>query len=472
MPCGLRQPQKAACNSGTKVDNAEVGGRFPEKTTFCFFLRREYARIADEWGRRPSGRVDMLNRLIWAALMICVPGTVLAGEPDPFADPPSMRFAWVREGPAEACGLTCREWIVASGPITSDTARDFNFFTQARDARGATLVLDSGGGSVSASLDLGRRLRELGIVTTVGRVTLTDSPPGTELRGKLSARGECASMCVFVLLGGVRREVPPESRVLVHEIWPGGKRYDASAESYTAEEIVRIQRDVGRIARYTVEMGGDIGLFELAMRIPPWERLRLLTQGEMRRLKLQNVEVAAIPTSGAVSSSAPAKSVPRRPLQGWTLQGAGRAAVLERRHPLTVEGEEIGHFELTLTCGTAGKDFRIDYAEARDIEDDGAPIPLKVVTLTLNGERVALRLETSAAAKSAPDELNSSANGTVPLEALERLRKDPDGVIIVGTRTADNFSTSIRVGTAGFAKALAQFPAYCAAPTVSAQATR
>jgi hypothetical protein len=414
----------------------------------------------------------MLNRLIWAALMICVPGAVLAGEPDPFADPPSMRFAWVREAPAAACGQTCREWIVASGPITSDTARDFNFFTQARDVRGATLVLDSGGGSVPASLALGRRLRDLRIVTTVGRVTLTDSPPGTELRGKLSPHGECASMCVFVLLGGVRREVPPEARVLVHEIWPGSKRYDASAESYTAEEIVRIQRDVGRIARYTVEMGGDIGLFELAMRIPPWERLRLLTQGEMRRLKLQNIEVAAIPTSGAVSSPAPAKSAPRRPLRGWTLQGTGRAATLERHHPLTVEGEEIGHFELTLACGTAGKDFRVNYAEARDVADDGAPIPLKVVTLILNGERVPLKLETSTAAKSDPEELSSAASGTVALEALERLRQDPDGVIIVGTRAADDFHTSIRVGTAGFAKALAQLPAHCATPTVSAQAAR
>ena len=104
-------------------------------------------------------------------------------------------------------------------------------------------------------------------------------------------------MCVFVLLGGVHRTVPPEARISVHQIWPGNKRSDASAENYTAEELVRIQRDVGRIARYTVEMGGDIELFELAMRIPPWERLRSLSQTELRKLRLQMLEtVAETPT--------------------------------------------------------------------------------------------------------------------------------------------------------------------------------
>jgi hypothetical protein len=455
-------------------DNVQIGLRFPEKKHILLFSRRN-AQIIDKRGQLPGRRMKMLNRLLWAALMFCVPGATLARTTaDTLADPSSMRFAWVRQGPDDACQGTCKEWIVASGPITSDTARDFDFFAQMRDVRGATLVLDSGGGSVTASLDLGRRLRQFDIVTTVGQVTLLDTPPGAELRGRLSPRGECASMCVFVLLGGAHREVPPQARVLVHEIWPGGKRYDASAENYTADEIVRIQRDVGRIARYTVDRGGDIGLFELAMRIPPWERLRALTRDEIRRLKLENVEVATLHTSNMVASAAPARTSSSPATQrGWTVQGVGRAAVLERHHPLTVEGEEIGQFALTLACGTDGKSFHVGYIESRSGQD-GAPPPLKAVTLTFDGEEIPLKLGASADAPDSGD-LASAASGTVARAAVERLRKDPNGVIIVGTRSAGDFRTSIRVGTAGFEKALANLPDNtCTGPAgvVSAQADR
>ena len=160
-------------------------------------------------------------------------------------------------------------------------------------------------------------------------------------------------MCVFVLLGGVQRKVPVEARILVHQIWPGGKRYDASAETYTAEEMVRIQRDVGRIARYTVEMGGDIELFELAMRIPPWEKLRTLTQAELRRMRLQTLDaVAQAPTSGAVAAARPStKQVSVAPERGWTVVENARVHTMVRNHPLTIEGEAVGQFELALACG-------------------------------------------------------------------------------------------------------------------------
>lgn len=405
----------------------------------------------------------MLNRLLLAAFLFCVPSAALA-QPSPkpgAADATSMRFEWMREGPADVCGQHCREWIAAAGPITPDTAQDFEFFSQVRDPRGATLVLDSGGGSVLASLELGRKVRKFGMTTTVGQVTPLAAVASEDRRGRLSPRGECASMCVFVLLGGVKRQVPGEARILVHQIWPGGKRYDAGAESYTAEEMARIQRDVGRIARYTVEMGGDIELFELAMRIPPWERLRALSQVELRRMGLQSLDVVAeAPTSGAAAPGRPAKSSPTRaPERGWTLAEAARPATLQRRHSLTLEGEEIGQFELTLACADAGKSYKVAYAETRAVADDADPTELKAVTLLLGNERVALTVETSAARDAA--ELASRASGTVTTDFIDKLRKDPESVIIVGTRTADNVRTSIRVGSTGFGKAFSRLSTDC-----------
>jgi hypothetical protein len=97
-------------------------------------------------------------------------------------------------------------------------------------------------------------------------------------------------MCAFLLLGGVRRYVPPEANVLVHQIWLGSKAKRALESSYSAQELGTVQRDIGSIARYTVEMGGGIELLETALQVPPWEPMHVLSADELRRARLTTVE--------------------------------------------------------------------------------------------------------------------------------------------------------------------------------------
>ena len=73
-----------------------------------------------------------------------------------------MKFGWV------ACAPNCGGWVSAIGIVTADTPKDFEDFAHGRDLSGATIVLDSSGGSVNDSIALGRRFRELGMRTTVG----------------------------------------------------------------------------------------------------------------------------------------------------------------------------------------------------------------------------------------------------------------------------------------------------------------
>jgi hypothetical protein len=406
----------------------------------------------------------MPSRPLAALLFICASGLTLGqAAASPADEPPSMRFEWVREGPADVCGDRCRDWIAATGPITADSARDFDFFTDVRNVRGATIVLDSGGGSVLASLELGRRVRQLGMITTVGRTVKLPVQGAESQRAKLSPRGECASMCVFVLLGGVQRKVPAEARILVHQIWPGGKRYDASAETYTAEEMVRIQRDVGRIARYTVEMGGDIELFELAMRIPPWEKLRALTAPELRRMRLQtNDTVAEAPTSGAVTAARANPAQPARaPENGWVAVEAATQRTLVRSHPLTIEGDEVGRFELSLSCSDKAGSYRIAYHETRLVGDaDEAAERLKEVVLWVAGERFVLDIEASNL-QANDRELESMAGGNLSSAVVKKLREDPTVAMIVGTKTTENARTSIRLGGIGFPQSFPQLAADC-----------
>ena len=166
-----------------------------------------------------------------------------------------MQFELRQEGPSEACRPNCRTWVSATGAITADTPRDFEAFAKTRNIRGTTLVLDSDGGSVLGALALGRTVRKLGMMTTVGK-TVELPPANGERRAQIAPNAYCESMCAFVLLAGVERHVPAEARVLVHQIWLGDRRDDPTAAHYSAEDLVLVQRDIGRLAQYTVEMGG------------------------------------------------------------------------------------------------------------------------------------------------------------------------------------------------------------------------
>jgi hypothetical protein len=235
-------------------------------------------------------------RLLWGALALaCATQTLsaLAASPTPVDNAGSapMRFAWHREGPADVCGANCRVWISAVGYITADTPREFEALAKDPGVRGAVLVLDSDGGSVLGTLALGRAIRSFDMITTIGRSVALPATKGGDARATLSPEGNCESMCAFLLLAGTRRYVPPQAQVLVHQIWLGKKRKQALELSYTAEELNIVQRDIGRLAQYTIEMGGGGELLETALRIPPWEPLYRLSADELTRMRLNTVDV-------------------------------------------------------------------------------------------------------------------------------------------------------------------------------------
>ena len=189
-----------------------------------------------------------------------------------------MRFSWV------ACEPNCRGWISAVGVVTIDSPRDFEEFARGRDLAGATVVLDSSGGSVNDSIALGRRFRELGMLTTVGVSVSTHSRLGDH--GSVLPEAYCESMCVFLLLSGKARYVPEAAHVRVHQIWMGDRAEDAKAASYTAQDLTIVERDIGRLAKYTFDMGGAGDLLSLSLSVPPWEELHELTPAELHLTNL------------------------------------------------------------------------------------------------------------------------------------------------------------------------------------------
>jgi hypothetical protein len=195
-----------------------------------------------------------------------------------------MRFSWV------ACEPNCG-WVAAVGIVTGDSPKDFEDFARGRDLNGATVVLDSSGGSVNDAITLGRRFRGLNMRTTVGISLRGRGAQGD--RASVAPEAYCESMCVFLLLGGTTRYVPDAAHVRVHQIWMGDRADDAKAASYTAQDMMIVERDIGRLAKYTFDMGGAGDLLSLALNVPPWEDLHELSRNELRLTNLTTTDALA-----------------------------------------------------------------------------------------------------------------------------------------------------------------------------------
>jgi hypothetical protein len=194
-----------------------------------------------------------------------------------------MRFTWV------ACQPNCRGWVGAVGIVTADTPKEFDEFARTRQLGGATVVLDSSGGSVNDAIALGKRWRNLGMLTTVG----ASIDPRNGDRAQVASQAYCESMCVFLLLSGKTRYVPDGAHVRVHQIWMGDRADDARAASYSAQDLMIVERDIGRLAKYTFDMGGAGDLLSLALSVPPWEELHELSREELQLTNLVTTDAVA-----------------------------------------------------------------------------------------------------------------------------------------------------------------------------------
>lgn len=248
-----------------------------------------------------------------------------------------MRFSWV------ACEPNCGGWVSAIGIVTAESPGDFDEFARGRHIEGATVVLDSSGGSVNDAIALGRRWRGLGLMTTVGTTVENHTAQGD--RASIIPEAYCESMCVFLLLSGKTRYVPDGAHVRVHQIWMGDRADDAKAASYSAQDLMIVERDVGRLAKYTFDMGGAGDLLSLSLSVPPWEDLHELSREELRLTNLVTTDVVAevLPEmSPAISSRTDSAGLPvaelaAKPVQDRFVTNAMQAEMSLPKEPAPTE---------------------------------------------------------------------------------------------------------------------------------------
>ena len=185
--------------------------------------------------------------------------------------------------------------------------------------------------------------RSLGALTTVGATVRTQTPQGE--RASVMPEAYCESMCVFLLLSGKTRYVPPVAHVRVHQIWMGDRADDAKAATYTAQDLMIVERDIGRLAKYTFDMGGTGDLLSLALSVPPWEDLHELSRGELRLTNLVTTDAVAdvFPQDNASMPMAEAK--PAKPMQDRFVSSA------RRRRRATAAGKSTKTAEAAVPTG-------------------------------------------------------------------------------------------------------------------------
>jgi hypothetical protein len=184
------------------------------------------------------------------------------------------------------CGSRCPSVVVAEGVIEPETPEAFREFAL-REAlspdRPSLIYLDSPGGNVVASMELGDEFRRLRVTAIV---------PGMAAGG--AASGQCASACVYTLMGAARRFADPSSRIGLHRMSMEPEYGSSDGRRFADARLVSI------VAGYAARMGVSPSIVRMAETLPP-DSVRILTAEEMRRSGLATVGARALDLAPRVS---------------------------------------------------------------------------------------------------------------------------------------------------------------------------
>jgi hypothetical protein len=145
----------------------------------------------------------------------------------------------------------------------------------------------------------------------------------------------------------------------------------------------------------------------------------------------------------------------------WAVVDHAGVAALARRQPLTVEGEDIGSFDLMLACGAGPDSYDVTYVERR--HDGGrVQVPAALGTVTVTVGRLSAPLKVvSFERRTDPDELVTFASGPMPASLIDGFAAIGSHSMMIETASA-GMVTGIRLGNTGAQQSLPRLAAGCA----------
>jgi hypothetical protein len=239
------------------------------------------------------------------------------------------------------CEPNCPEWIAAEGRITSATPQRFRKAFKQLKGKKLPILIQSGGGDVTAALKIGRMIREQGLDVFVAETSFVNCKPRDKTCRPEITKPEvypayaalipayCNSACSLVLASGVKRGVSKGSFVGLHQIqttyWRDRQRIretykivrgkkkvisrkviSSKRTTWTSTKINKGLRN--QLSAYFRDMGASQEMFAYMEKAPP-DKLYFANDNELSQLKLVNDSQPAttLVGSAACSSAIPAE---------------------------------------------------------------------------------------------------------------------------------------------------------------------
>jgi hypothetical protein len=169
---------------------------------------------------------------------------------------------------------------VAEGQIANSTPGEFLRFLRdnagRRDLR-TVIFLNSEGGYVIASMELGQIFRKIGAATVVARIG-----PSTKAR---FLTAHCLSACVYAFMGGVKRVVPPGSALGIHRMFANQAREHGMFGEGSVEKVYDNGSMQNLLANYSARMGVSRDVIHSAEHISS-QTIHIVTPAELARWRL------------------------------------------------------------------------------------------------------------------------------------------------------------------------------------------
>jgi hypothetical protein len=213
---------------------------------------------------------------------------------------PHMSFRIAR-GEPDACGPGCREWIAAEGLFDPRAHPRLEAFLKSISGRDLPIFFHSPGGIAAQAMAIGHLMRRRGMTAGVGKTVMRGCPSDDRIGGTntvestpakpecrvpnavyaLSSFGQCNSACVYALMGGKVRQVPPGASLGVHSAKAVRIRADGTIRPIAGKDQLG-KASAAQLRSYVREMGIDVSILDIVDQVP-FEKIRVLSRDEIAR---------------------------------------------------------------------------------------------------------------------------------------------------------------------------------------------
>jgi hypothetical protein len=373
---------------------------------------------------------------------------------------------YLAKGELNACGEGCSMWIAVEGRFDPGSSGRAVAFLRRHAARKLPVYFHSPGGNGPDAIAIGRTLRQLGITVGVGATvpqgcaSVRDTAPACAaakrspqpVAAEWRPDATCSSACVWAMIGGKVRHVPPSARLGIHSgkllltrRWSDGRVQQVSPKE--AAHKARAAESVATARRYIREMVIDTALMDEALKIPH-EDIRYLSRAEIAAFGIDRREFAETPWFFTQLPSG------TRYVSKWIVEA---------------KGSQRKHYRISVASLTCTNPLQVSVHYLRGVASDEVAPP-SGATLSLGERKSTFYFRGKPTKRDTVDNGAMFVLGTtyVPFEYIEAVAVDGPISVSDGNYTHEEWTHDVKFSIRGLAEGIKILREKCTSPPVDA----